>query len=118
LFKLIAQDYARKPDYLIAIILCCEVWVSVVTKEEFDKSDARIEPRLDPNHTEMLMVSALTLDQQMVFLRAEFERKKGKPIFGPTQIGIGDKMDYKNVILNHFLASYANEIMRLKKEKE
>src|SRR4051812_10740787 len=38
LFKLIAQDYARKPDYLIAIILCCEVWVSVVTKEEFDKS--------------------------------------------------------------------------------
>lgn len=117
LLEIVAREYARKNNPVVAVILTSEAWMSMIPIEAYKAHpENRIEPRLDPDRKEMLMVSGLTLDLQGLLATAQFKRSKdGVPIFEQMILmSSGSGEIQNNVILENFMIAYAKEIQARK----
>lgn len=114
----LAAKFAQDDEHLVAIILTSETWVSKIPYAALRQAQGAVgelvEPRFDPNHTEELMVQAMTLDLQEVYVSAGFKRNAtGKAIFEQTEIHQTGDLDkrHKNYILMNFIQAYAVAVM-------
>lgn len=104
----VAEQGHRFP---VAVYLQSEAWVSTSMDKEAIKNGNYIEPRLDPNHTEVLMTSGMTIDgrQNMAISSIQTKGKKARFLLEPnyTDYKADNQIDLHSDLIKQFYLGYS-----------